>query len=263
MRLLLALFLSLFWTLHAEQYTQAHFHPHYIPEDPDYPTDSDSAYLFLISPHLIPHNHPLKPVLDSIFFERRVIETRASMEDAGFVILEARQKSFALIAEHPAVPGYLFKIYSDDAIARNHRAGWKWLLDRCRGAAKIRTFIKKRKMHFFTVPDKWLYLVPHQTDQFGNPIQQPVILIATKMPITSKQETEHAWKTVITKKHLNELYYILSHGSASTNLIENIPYMGNGQFSFIDTEYPKRALSLKKVSPYLSKKAKVYWEKLP
>lgn len=231
-----------------------------------YPNFSDNPLFTkemrkLMAPHLIPLNHPLKATLDRIFIGSRVTANESSLAAAGFITLFSQQTTHILVVMHPDVPGYLFKIYLDtETRLKEGREGWRWLTDRCMGAARARNFILKKKMKYFCVPDKWLYPLPAEPASQG-PIKQTVVLIVTDMNLVSKEEVSYAWKNLITRKHLDELYYLLSHGIGSRFLTGNIPYTKNGKFALIDTEYPKRKISLQKILPYLSDDMQVYWNK--
>lgn len=215
-----------------------------------------------IEPYLIPISHPLKPLLDAIFASSRVVQDEASLIGAGFKILHRQPSSFVIVASHPACPGYLFKMYLDSETRLKYgRAGWEWLRDRCAGAARIRKILKKGKIRHFIVPDKWLYLLPLDPPIIG-PIAQPLILVVTDMDLADKEVCREAWKSVITKEHLKEFHYILSQGAGSWFVVNNVPYTNTGKFAFIDTEYPKRKISLYKLGQYLSEENKKYWDKL-
>lgn len=215
-----------------------------------------------IAPHLLPLRHKMKPVLDAIFSTSRAIENEDSLAAAGFITLHSKQSSFVKVLKHPEVPGYLFKIYMDtETRLKQDKPGWEWLTQRCEGAKRIRDFIKNKKIKHFSVPDKWLYLLPIDPPTKG-PIHQPVVLLVTDMNLVSKPEILEAWKTVPTREYLDELYYILSHGCGSRFLSSNIPYTKSGKFAFIDTEYPDRKITLWKVKEFLSDEMQLYWDEL-
>ncbi|MGH2639961.1 MAG: hypothetical protein ACRDF4_11890, partial [Rhabdochlamydiaceae bacterium] len=183
-----------------------------------------------VQPYLLPSKHCLKPLLDEIFSQGRITETYETFERVGFVTHCRRRLSGVTIARHPKIPGYLFKVYLDsETIQKRSKPGEEWLLQRCIGAAKIRALIKKKKMRYFLVPDKWLYELP----------QKGYILITTDMELVSNRETKTAWKTNVNRELLQELYSILRHGYGSPTLSANIPYTKSGKFAFIDTEYPE------------------------
>lgn len=212
------------------------------------------------APFLIPLSHPIKPILDAIFSQSRAIADEKALGEAGFQILYSQESSFIRVARHPALPGYLFKIYLDNEIRiKGGKPGWYWLKERCEGAKKIRRLIKKKGLRHFVVPEKWIYPLPLFPSSSG-PIFQPIVLVVTDMNLVTREETKWAWKNLATVEVLDELYTILSHGYGSFFLTGNIPYSRVGQFALIDTEYPKRVINLKKVKGYLSEEMGAYWE---
>ena len=126
------------------------------------------------------------------------------------------------------------------------------IITRCNAAERLRNLIKKEKIRYFTVPDKWIYTTPT--------IDQDPVLIVTYMNIVSKEQSKYAWKYLVKPKHLDELYCIIRHGCGSSKLVDNIPYTKEGVFTCIDTEKPSHGdRNLKK---YLSQKMKNYWDDL-
>src|SRR5690242_4981015 len=79
----------------------------------DYPHFNDNPYLTsrlrsAIAPYLLPLDHPMKPALDAIFSQSRVIENEKSLVDAGFELIAGPMPlSFIIVARHPQVPGYV------------------------------------------------------------------------------------------------------------------------------------------------------------
>lgn len=213
-------------------------------------------------PFLIPLDHPAKPVLDMIFQSARVVDSWNGLTVAGFEVLFSQETSYVKVVRHPLLPGYLLKLYLDDETRiKQGVPGWQWLVKRCEGVARVRKMIKKQKMSYFKAPRKWLYVLPSAFPTPG-PIRQPFVLLVTDMNLVSREETRMAWKTVPNKALLDELYYILSHGSGSRFLTGNIPYTRSGKFALIDTEYPKRKISMEKATEYLSPEMQIYWRKL-
>lgn len=231
---------------------------------PDFATNPflSSKMRHEIRPYLIPLDHPAKPILDMIFHSGRVVENEQTLIDAGFTIVYSMQSSYVKIARHPLLPGYLLKLYLDNETRmKNDRPGWSWLKDRCKGAERIRSYIKKKKITHFVVPDKWLYVLPSAFSTSG-PVRQPVVLLVTDMKLVSHEENKIAWLTLATPEILDELYTILRHGSGSWFLTGNVPYTQSGKFAFVDTEYPKRDLNLKKVKNFISEEMQIYWDSL-
>lgn len=213
-----------------------------------------------IAPYLLPQNHPMKPVLDDIFSRSRITHSVETLKEAGFDILFIKDSSFIIVARHHRVPGYLFKMYLDSEIrTRLNKPSWKWLVDRCIGAKRIKKIIKQNKIKHFTVPDKWIYPLPPIPAQC---IQHPVILLVQDMNLVKRAETIEAWKTQVTRKHLDELHAILSQGCGSNFLSSNVPYTKDGKFTFIDTEYPKRSITLSKVKIYIASELHAYWDEI-
>jgi hypothetical protein len=208
-----------------------------------------------LNKYWLPSDHPLKASLDVLFSQPGRAENVQSLREAGFEIMDDIPMHPAIL-RHPAMRGYVFKLYLDsNKYTREGISSAEWLLRRCQGAEKIRNIIHKKGCLYFTVPDKWLYALPFAK-------HHPLILIATDMEVLGKQASAVAWKTQITPRHLDELYYILKKGYGSIELLFNIPFTKNGTFTFIDTEQPKRHLHLNRVKKYLSKDMRRYWQKI-
>lgn len=219
-----------------------------------------------IAPYLLPANHPMKEKLDALFSRSRALENERTFIDAGFEVISGpRIYSFVIVARHPEVPGYVFKLYLDsETRMRNGIPHWKWLLQRCAGAEAIRKLIKRKNIRHFSVPDKWLYVLP--TYPFSSAAHpELIVLLETDMELESKEMSRQMWKTGITHKHLNELYAIFKHGYGGTGVVKlpaNVPYTKNGKFAFTDTEDPPAKLKLSYIKKYLSKEMQRYWERL-
>ncbi len=232
-----------------------------------YPNFQNNPYLTnqqrsLMVEHLLPLDHPLKTQLDRLFTRSRVTHNEEALKNAGFSIIASMPGSFVIVARHQELPGYVLKLYLDsETRTKEGIPNCVWLAKRCIGAKIIREVINKKKLKHFTVPDKWLYILP-PTPLATGPIPQPVLVIETDMKLVDELESKHAWQTVITPEHLNELHTIIKHGYGSIRVAENIPYTKQGTFAFTDTEYPKRKLKMKRVSPYLSEELQPYWKQI-
>lgn len=229
--------------------------------------------------YLLPQQHRIKPILDQIFSDPTVLDNDKKFRDAGFITLYRRpfdkahnilarakfqplspdtHSALFRVAKHPALKGFLFKLYIDDEVGKMWQKGQERLVMRCRGARQIRTSILKHKIRRFTCPKKWLY-------QLGeHPVKQrrTSVLVVKDMQVLSGRVSKRKWKTKITKRHLVELFHILKKGYASLYLAKNIPYTKNHTFSCIDTEFPPRQFQLEKAKSYFSKKMQKYWVKL-
>lgn len=216
-------------------------------------------------PYLLPLKHPARKKLNKIFKKTRAIQNKTAFINAGFKIIPVVHTSYMILAKHPSIPGYLFKVYLDTELrSKDTRKGWEELIDRCKGAENIRKFIKIENIQHFVVPSKYLYPVPFKTVPIllTGQILQPFMLVVKDMQLVSKKESKKAWKQKVKKKHLDELYKILTQGYASAYLAENIPYTKNRKFACVDTEYVKRKICLENVFEFLSEEMGVYWNQL-
>lgn len=236
----------------------------------EYPNFRDNPHLTApmrerMAPFLLPLDHPMKPRLDAIFSQSRVIENASTLVDAGFSIIAGPMPvSFIVVARHPEIPGYVFKIYLDSETRRRKEVfHWQSLTMRCSGAMGIRKIIEREKITHFVVPDKWLYVLPPQP--FYDPKNHhPVLVMETDMELAGQSVTREKWRTAVTRKTLDELYLILKEGNGgngATFLVANVPYTKHGKFAFTDTESPHK-MDLRNVKAFLSKEMGLYWDKL-
>ncbi len=232
-----------------------------------YPNFTDNPLLTsrmkrLMAPHLLPLDSPLKALCDEIFNRAKIINDIKSLERAGFEILFAQKKSLIIVAKHPKVKGYLFKIYLTSKNVRKYgMVGWELLTTRCVVAKKIKQIIRKEKIRSFVVADKWLYPLPQPSTR-RHAKGEPVILVVKDMQIYDRKASTVAWIRNATRKHLRELYAVLGRGYASAFLPGNIPYTKKGKFAYIDTEFDKRKIPLSHVKKFFSPQMMAYWDRL-
>jgi len=197
--------------------------------------------------YFLPEQHWLSINLDRIFSSGNILKRTSTFEKAGFKILH-HQDTGMKVAKHPLLPGYLVKAYTS-----SHRTyGMDWAVNRCIGAERIRKLIEKENLTYFTVPEKWIYVV-----SYPDPVE--VILLVRDMKLVSSEESRKVWKNT-SKEQLKQLYTILSHGFASCSLPGNIPYTKKGKFACIDTAYPYRKFDLNYVKKFFSSKNREYWD---
>lgn len=217
-------------------------------------------------PYVIPDNHPMKPILDSIFQASRVTQDETSFLQAGFkTIGKVRPRTFLRVASHPKLPNYLLKIYLDDE--RRKKRGdpsWKWLVRRCIGAEKIRKIIRSKNIKRFTVANKWIYPLPEHPAPPNNwkYTRHLALLLVTNMNLVPYKQNVRAWYYDINENDLNELYYIISRAKGSSYRPDNIWLTTNNQFAFIDTEYPNGGPDFSRIRKYLRSSMLNYWDKL-
>lgn len=214
-----------------------------------------------IKPFLLSDAHPIKPLIDAIFLDKRVTKDEKTFAKAGFQTIAVTERSFIRVAKHPWVPGYLFKVALDSE-TRNKRdkPEWHWFLQRCIGAKKIRTIIRDNQFQYFKAPHKWIYPLPLETKPENS--HRAVVLIVEDMGIVSKEDSKWAWGHKITRAHLNELFVIIRDGKGSSYRYSNIPYTRSGLFAFIDTEYPNAKPDFERIRHALAPKMAAYWDDL-
>jgi hypothetical protein len=219
----------------------------------------------VMKPYLLPLKHTMHSVLDSIFLKERVTTDRATFYKAGFRTIAKGPRSYIRVAKHAELPRYLVKVYLDTVLKEKyHKESWKWLVRRCQGASKIRNIIRKYKIKYFVVPDKWIYCLPAEPSPPNDKqhTRHLALLLVTNMNLTSKSRNYHAWLHYITKKHLDELYVIISRAKGSSYRPDNIAYTKSGKFAFIDTEYPTQGPDFASIRPYLNQEMLNYWDDL-
>jgi hypothetical protein len=222
---------------------------------------SPSANPLPLKQHILPADHPAKPALDAIFLSERATKNASTFRASGFITLFRQSRSFIRVARHPFLPGYLLKVYLDsEHRQKRKRAGWEWLLRRCEGAEKIRKILVKNGIKYFLVPEKWLYPLPSHCESAAS--NQPFVLLVEDMHLVSREENNLAWKSLITKEHLDELYLIITRAGGSSYRPANIWLTRHGKFAFIDTEYPTQKCDYSSISSYLSPEMRNYWEYL-
>jgi hypothetical protein len=224
----------------------------------DFPGRGRSVIPRSIKGHILPANHPGKPALDAIFLSRRATKNEAALRASGFTTLFKKSRSFIRVARHPSLPGYLLKVYLDsEQRQKRNRAGWEWLVRRCEGAEKIRKIIERNRIKYFQAPEKWLYRLPSQPDSTS--LDQPFVLLVDDMNLVSREENLEAWKSLITREHLDELYLIITRAGGSSYRADNIWLTRHGKFAFIDTEYPAQRFDYDSISSFLSPEMRSYW----
>jgi hypothetical protein len=225
----------------------------------------DEKHYKTIKPWILPEKHPMKARLDAIFKSSRAIQDKVTFQNAGFDTFAVQPRSFIRVARHPDLPGYVVKVYLDTELRlKKSTPGWKWFARRCEGAKRIRDILKRKKIKFFKAPEKWIYPLPINPAPLTGPEYSPKaeILLAQDMGIVSYAESLVAWKTVMTKAHLDELYIIIAYGNGHSYRPDNIPYARDGKFAFVDTEYPDLPPNFTTPLKFLSDELIPYWKQL-
>ncbi len=211
------------------------------------------------TPYMLPHDHWLRPTLNRTFSNPNVLTNADTLRESGYITVCVRPGSSLRVVHHPDVKGYLYKVNIDSDCKGKRRDCNNKLVQRCITAQLIRDLIRTHNIRYFTVPQKWIY-EPTWSGKDGKAVSY--VLIVEDMHTKTRAESYKAWKEIATKRHVEELFIILSNGYASLAISQNIPYKENGVFACIDTEYPKRNFDLKRLSKRLPKNKRLFWRKL-
>ena len=214
-------------------------------------------------PYLLPEDSEIMDTLNDIFGKSRVTLNKESMEKAGFSTGKAQEWSRIVVTKHPALPGYVFKIYLDDQDAKPDPRAQFFFEKRARGARLIQSYIDKHNLsHLFKVPKKWVYMLPETKLPKKKYSFKNFILVEEDMQILSKDENKLAWKSSqVTEDTLVALFHLLKDlGLLDCSKIDNIPFSIDGKIAFIDTETSGMDwVPYKRLKKSLSPKMKRVW----
>lgn len=217
-----------------------------------------------LEPYFLPHDHPIKADLDSLFSKMRVTQSANLFEKGGFGKPKMREPTNIVIGRHEQFKDYIFKVYLDTQPSLNEWINW---VHRIEGARAIQCSLERHGFLHFCTPKKWIYPLPAEPSppnatRFH---RKNFILIVENMNILSLKDNRKAFRKKITPQILQELYTILTEeGLIDSVYPDNIPFTENGQLAFIDTEhhYPGRSIPYEKLTPFLSKQMKEFWQAL-
>lgn len=216
-------------------------------------------------PFLISDQHPMKGILDSLFLNKRVTLNHQTFQEAGFSIIAEGPRSHVLVTRHSLLPGYLVKAHLDTELRKKRKKeSWYWFAMRCQGAAKVRQVIQKYRLKHFVVADKWIYPLPAEPSppRSIKYTRHLAVLLVTDMDLAPDTQNYQAWRSIITREHLDELYLIISRAKGSSYRPDNIAYTNHNQFAFIDTEYPSQTPDFKNIRKFLSSDMQDYWDRI-
>lgn len=217
-----------------------------------------------VAPYLLPSDHPIKPIVDDLFTSSRVILNIKSLKAAGFNAAKPRKFTKLIVTTHPALKGYIFKLYLDAQRPHKDKPEHAFWILRVRGAEKVRCEIKRRGVEkLFKVPRKWIYALPKQKIPTGYD-QKFYILIEEDMDIFSDRKNKRLWASdFVTPTLLRHLYDILKAvGLKDCAKPSNVPFGKDGKIAFVDTQsFGSKAVPFDKLTPSLSPKNQEYWKK--
>jgi hypothetical protein len=215
--------------------------------------------------YLLPNNHPIKPVLDQIFSATRAILNLKTLEKAGFIYSKPRKFTNLIIARHPLLPGYIFKLYLD--AQRYHKEKpeeYFWML-RIQGANLVRHEIEANHLQeWVKVPQKWIYTLPKKPKAPKGYLAKESILVEEDMQLLASEDNEVIWKSAyVTPQHLEALYLILKNvGLSDCAKPDNMPFSYDGRVAFIDTQTHGRSVPYDQLAHWLSSENELFWEQL-
>lgn len=221
----------------------------------------------LVTPYLMPENHPLKSKLDKLFAKKRVLQDPQTLADAGFEKKSPRSHSHVIVTRHKKMKGYIFKIYTDNQLTyyRNEPEYITWMF-RARGAKLVSQEVKAQGWEaFFKAPKKWIYPLPPTPRARSDHLQKNFILVEEEMDLLSDSKIRKKWRDgTITKAHLNRLFYLVTKlGLRGGCKYDNIPICKDGKLAFIDTQNNLRwPLPYDRLYLVLEGELRAHWDEL-
>lgn len=215
----------------------------------------------LVAPYLLPERHPIKKKLDKIFKSARVSADLASFQKAGFITHGVRGWSHTVVALHPELKGVYLKLFFDnqsniDDLAR--------LMLRIKGADKAREVIAKNGWQsLFTVPRKWLYILPEKPVS-SEPYPKTFVLVAEDMHLLSRKDNYAKWREDVDENFLNIVFRFITEGGFADSVYPfNLPFSKDGRVAVIDTEiFSTWPIPYHRFLPYLRPSRAEYWNLL-
>ncbi len=213
--------------------------------------------------YFLPEEHPIKPILDEIFSQVRVVESLESMQAAGFKLTET-QGTRVYAMKHPGIPGYIFKMYPDNKPTRIDYVSWS---NRIIGAGLLRDQIHELGHgSMFKVAHKWIYPLPAEPSPPEHLMNQRknFVLIVDNMHILKKKENHRKWRSLKKKKYLRALYAIIRPvGAGDCVRANNLPWSRDGKIAFVDTEIHHRwPIRYHPLVEHLNESMRKFWLKL-
>ncbi len=214
---------------------------------------------------LMPDNHPIKPLLDALFSTCRVLLNLDNLKKVGFDYAKPRKFTNLIIAKHPALPGYIFKLYLDAQRYHKDKPEQHFWKLRVQGARLVRQEIEKYHLQdLMKVPLKWIYQLPKRPIPPKGYVTKHYILVEEDMQLLSKEENEKIWaSTYVTPQHLHAVCLVLRNvGLCDCAKPDNMPFSIDGRIAFIDTQTHGEEVNCNNLTAWLSAENQAYWELL-
>lgn len=219
-----------------------------------------------VSLYFLPESHPIKPILDQIFFQSRATASLKSMKKAGFDANKPMKWTHLVVARHPDTPEYIFKVFLDaQRLFKKFPVEDLWML-RIEGVNLIRNELDKMDWnHIFKVPRKWIYPLPANPAASKDFVRKDFILVEDDMDILSKTDNEAVWQSdVITTDILDAIYHLVTeYGLYDSPKPNNMPFSNDGRIAFVDTQvHHVWPVKYYKLTPHLNAEMKAYWKEI-
>lgn len=184
--------------------------------------------------------------LGALFRDPDMFDSRRSWSDAGFRVIDRDSNGKIMVGQHPALPGILFKKYTDDVDEKDQTRNFERRLE---GSNRLRTFTAAHRLQHVAVPRKWIRELPRA---FGRSAH---ILVVDRFEVLSDAQTKSAYRT-IAPAVLKDLCIVLFHFRGMDSIAKNLPFTADGRIGLIDTEHWDRSTSnryLHRIGEHLSK----------
>lgn len=191
--------------------------------------------------------------LRTLFRDEDMFDSRGSWSEAGFVVIERANDTKIMVARHPAVPGLLFKKYTNAVDEKDQARNYA---RRVEGAQRLRAFVSDRRLLHIVVPRKWILELPR-------PFKARV-LVAEQLDLLDDGETKAAYLS-IDPEVLRDLCVVLFHFRGMDSIAKNLPFTRDGRIGLIDTEHWDRSTRksyLHRVGEHLTKDRRALSKKI-
>jgi len=215
--------------------------------------------------YLLHDEHPVKPLLDALFSSSRIILNLDTLKEAGFTFSKPRKFTNLIVAKHPQIPGYIFKLYLDAQRFHKHKPEEHFWKLRINGAALIQHEIETHHLQaYLKVPRKWMYKLPKFPSPPEGYMDKQYILVEEDMDILSEKDNEKFWNSsLVSLEHLQAVFYVITRvGLSDCTKPDNIPFSKDGRIAFIDTQTHGRRVITKRMLPWLSPENQIFWKSL-
>lgn len=215
-----------------------------------------------LSPLFLPEDSPLRVILDKIFSKRRVLGSLKEMSRAGFII-KTDPKRKIIVARHPKIKGYLFKVYLDDST----ECEYFWWRKRIIGARTIQEAIDRYGYGIWMkTPQKWIYPLPIEPAADDGTYEKHFILVVEDMNVLNHADNRFAYKKFMTREILLAYYHLLTELKLVDSVYaDNTPFCKDGKMAFLDTEHALDKtfpVPVSSVGQYLNPEMLAFWEQL-